>query len=296
MVKNILIAIGLPLLAFGIGISFMGFKRKIAARIQRRYGPPFHQPLLDIIKLLSKKSDISHGIIYDLGPMIALGASILTIFFIPIPGLKLLTGSADVIALLYIMVIGSLGMALGAGESANPNSSIGIARALTLMFGYDLPFVIVIISVLLKYHTTNLYAITQAQAGGHWAMWVLPLSAIVGFIVIYGAMGEHPFDVVTAPHEVATGPMAEYGGKHLGLLFIDHAFHLYIELALFVDLFMGGASNIGWFYVKMFVLFLIIVFFDEVLPRFRIDDAVRFYWRWPTIIALTSLIIVLIGG
>ncbi len=294
MVKNILIAIGIPLLAFSIGISLMMFKRKIAARIQRRYGPTFIQPLLDIFKLLSKEGNISHGVMYDLGPIIALAASMVVIFFIPIPGMKLLTGSADVIALLYIMVIGSLAMALGAGESANPNSSIGIARALTMMLGYDLPFVIVIISVVLKYHTTNLYAITQAQASGHWAMWFLPLSAIVGIIVTYGALGEHPFDVSIAPNEIATGPMAEYGGKHLGLLMINHAFHIYIEIALFVDLFMGGASNIFYFYAKMFVVFVVLIFFDEVLPRFRIDDAVRFYWRWPTILALIGLIIVLV--
>ncbi len=294
MVKDILIAIGIPLLAFSIGISFMMFKRKIAARIQRRYGPTFIQPLLDIFKLLSKQENISHGVMYDLGPIIALAASMTVIFFIPIPGMKLLTSSADIIALLYIMVIGSLAMALGAGEAANPNSSIGIARALTLMLGYDLPFVIVIISIVIKYHTTNFFAITQAQAAGHWAMWLLPLSAIAGIIVTYGALGEHPFDAPIAPHEVATGPMAEYGGKHLGLLMINHAFHIYIELALFVDLFMGGASNIFYFYAKMFVIFVLIIFFDEVLPRFRIDDAVRFYWRWPTILALIGLIIVLV--
>ncbi len=294
MVKDILIAIGIPLLAFSIGISFMMFKRKIAARIQRRYGPTFIQPLLDIFKLLSKQENISHGVMYDLGPIIALAASMTVIFFIPIPGMKLLTSSADIIALLYIMVIGSLAMALGAGEAANPNSSIGIARALTLMLGYDLPFVIVIISVVIKYHTTNFFAITQAQAAGHWAMWFLPLSAIAGIIVTYGVLGEHPFDAPIAPHEVATGPMAEYGGKHLGLLMINHAFHIYIELALFVDLFMGGASNIFYFYAKMFVIFVLIIFFDEVLPRFRIDDAVRFYWRWPTILALIGLIIVLV--
>ncbi len=294
MVKDILIAIGIPLLAFSIGISFMMFKRKIAARIQRRYGPTFIQPLLDIFKLLSKQGNISHGVMYDLGPIIALATSMTVIFFIPIPGMKLFTSSADVIALLYIMVIGSLAMALGAGEAANPNSSIGIARALTLMLGYDLPFVIVIISIVIKYHTTNFFAITQAQAAGHWAMWLLPLSAIAGIIVTYGALGEHPFDAPIAPHEVATGPMAEYGGKHLGLLMINHAFHIYIELALFVDLFMGGASNIFYFYAKMFVIFVLIIFFDEVLPRFRIDDAVRFYWRWPTILALIGLIIVLV--
>ncbi len=294
MVKNILIAIGIPLLAFSIGISLMMFKRKIVARIQRRYGPTFIQPLLDIFKLLSKQGNISHGVMYDLGPIIALAASMTVIFFIPIPGLKLFTGSGDVIMLLYLMVLGLLVMALGASEAANPNSSIGIARGLTLLIGYDLPFVIAIISVVMEYHTTNLYAITRAQAGGHWAMWILPLSAFAGIIATYGALGEHPFDIVTAPHEVATGPMAEYGGKHLGLFMINHAFHIYIEIALFVDLFMGGASNIFYFYAKMFVIFVIMIFFDEVLPRFKIDDAVRFYWRWPTILALIGLIIVLV--
>ncbi len=294
MVRTILIAIGIPLLAYGFGVSFMMFKRKIAARIQRRYGPTFIQPLIDTFKLLSKQENISHGIMYDLGPILALAASMTVIFFIPIPGMKLMTGSADLIALLYIMVIGSLVMALGAGESANPNSTIGIARALTLMLGYDLPFVIVVITLVMKYHTTDLYKIMQMQTGGHWALWLLPLSAIVGFIVTYGALGEHPFDVAVAPHEIATGPMAEYGGKHLGLLMINHAFHIYIELALFVDLFMGGASNLFYFYAKMFIIFVIYIFFDEVLPRFRVDDAVRFYWRWPTILALLGLIIVLV--
>jgi len=294
VMKEILTAVGIPLLAFSLGILLMMFKRKIIARIQRRYGPNFIQPLIDIFKLLAKKGNITHGVMYDLGPIIALAASVVVVFFIPIPGLKLMTGSADVIALLYIMVIGSLAMALGAGESANPNSSIGIARALTLMLGYDLPFVIVIVTLVLKYHTTNLYAIMQAQAGGSWAMWLLPLSAIAGIIVTYGALGEHPFDVAVAPHEVATGPMAEYGGKHLGFLMINHAFHIYIELALFVDLFMGGASNIFYFFAKMFVLFVLLTFFDEVLPRFKVDDAVRFYWRWPTVLALIGLIIVLV--
>jgi len=294
MVKMILIAIVAPLIAFAIGLSFMMIKRKVVARIQRRYGPTIIQPIFDIMKLLLKEDNISHGVIFSLGPIIAIAGSILSVFFIPIAGLNMLTGSGDLIALLYIMAIGSLGMALGAGDSANPNASIGISRALTLMFGYDLPLVIIVISVALQYHTTDLSAIVAAQANGHWALWSLPLSAIVGFVVTYGAMGEHPFDIITAPHEVATGPMVEYGGKHLGFLMINHAFHIYVEIALFVDLFLGGASNIFIFYIKMFAVFFIMMMFDEVLPRFKIDDAVRFFWKWPTVVALISLIIVLV--
>ncbi len=294
MVDKIFFAIIAPIFAFLVGLSFMMIKLKVSARIERRYGPPIIQPIYNILKLLLKEGNITHGVMYSLGPVIALAGSILTVLFIPVAGVKLFTGSGDLIALMYMMVIGSLGMALGAGESANPNASIGISRALTLMFGYDLPFVIIIISVVLYYHTTNLADIVAAQAHGHWALWSLPLSAIVGFVVSYGALGEHPFDIVTAPHEVATGPMVEYGGKHLGFLVINHAFHIYIEIALFVDLFLGGATNILWFYVKMFVVFFIMMMFDEVYPRFKIDDAVRFFWKWPTVVALISLIIVLV--
>ncbi|MGB9694517.1 MAG: respiratory chain complex I subunit 1 family protein [Caldisericaceae bacterium] len=296
MVEKILLAVLVPLFAFLVGIFLEGFKRKMVARIQRRYGPPIIQPLLDIIKLLAKKDNISHGVMYDLGPVLALSASILTVFFIPIPGFRLLSSSADLIALLYIMVIGSLAMALGAGEAANPNASIGIARALTLMLGYDLPFVIALSTVILKFNTSNIYDIVAAQNGLNWGAFLMPITAIVAFIATYGAMGEHPFEVVVAPQEVATGPMVEYGGKHLGFLMIDHAFHIYIELALFTDLFLGGASNLLYFFLKIFGLLILLTFFDTVYPRFRIENAVRFFWRWPTVFALIGLLIVMIGG
>ena len=296
MVEKILLAIFVPLFAFFVGIFLEGFKRKMVARIQRRYGPPLIQPLLDIIKLLSKKDNISHGVMFDLGPVLALSASILTIFFIPIPGFKLLSASGDLVALLYIMVIGSLAMALGAGEAANPNASIGIARALTLMLGYDLPFVIALSTVILKFNTTNLYDIVLAQSGLNWGAFLMPITAVVALIATYGAMGEHPFEVVVAPQEVATGPMVEYGGKHLGFLMIDHAFHIYIELALFTDIFLGGASNLLYFFLKIFGLLILLTFFDTVYPRFRIENAVRFFWRWPTVFALVGLFIVMIGG
>jgi len=285
-----------PILAFFIGIFLIGFKRKMVARIHRRYGPPLHQPLLDIIKLLAKKENISHGVMFDLGPVIALAASIMTVLFLPLPGFKLLSPHADLIAFLYIMVIGSLGMALGAGESGNPNASIGIARALTLMLGYELPLIIAGNTLVLKYGTTDLFKFMTAQSNFHWNLFLLPLTAIAGFIATYGAMGEHPFDVVVAPQEVATGPMVEYGGKHLGLLMIDHAMHVYIETALFVILFLGGASNLLTFILKQLGVIIVMTLIDTVFPRFRIENAVRYFWRWPTIIALAGLFLVYFGG
>jgi len=296
MVKEILTLIFTPILAFFVGIFLLGFKRKMVARIHRRYGPPLHQPLLDIIKLLSKKENISHGVMFDLGPVMYLGAAILTVLFLPIPGFKQLTPFGDLIAFLYIMVIGSLGMALGAGESGNPNASIGISRALTLMLGYELPLIIAGNTLVVKYGTTDLYKFMTLQSGFHWNLFLLPLTAIAGFIATYGAMGEHPFDVVVAPQEVATGPMVEYGGKHLGLLMIGMAISIYIETGFFVVLFLGGGANILTFILKQLGVIIVMTLFDTVFPRFRIENAVKYFWRWPTLIALVGLLIVYIGG
>ncbi|HDK25550.1 MAG TPA: hypothetical protein ENG48_00495, partial [Candidatus Atribacteria bacterium] len=46
----------LPIIAFIIGVFFLGLQRKIIARIHRRYGPPIYQPVIDIIKLFNQKT------------------------------------------------------------------------------------------------------------------------------------------------------------------------------------------------------------------------------------------------
>jgi len=105
----------------------MGLGRKITARLQRRYGPPLWQPLYDIAKLFSKRTNISHGLMMDFSVIILLGGTLLSLFFLPNPYFKDFLASADIIVLLYLLLLPSLGMALGVGEVANPNGSIGIS-------------------------------------------------------------------------------------------------------------------------------------------------------------------------
>ena len=57
----------MPLVAFVVGLGMVLMMRKIAARIQRRIGPPFLQPLYDIVKLYGKQTQISHGLIHEIG-------------------------------------------------------------------------------------------------------------------------------------------------------------------------------------------------------------------------------------
>ena len=109
-------------------------------------------------------------------------------------------------------------------------------------------------------------------------------------------LGEKPFDQPIAPHEIASGPMVEFGGKYLGMLMIWHAVAIIVELTLFIDLFFGGATNLLTWFIKILAVFIFALTINAVFPRFRIERAFGFYWKWPTIIAFLGLIYALYTG
>ena len=279
----------LPLIAFIIGVFFLGLARKIIARIQCRYGPPIYQPIIDIVKLVNQES-VSHGKIFDLGVVLSLAGSIILVLFIPFGGIAPLAASGDLLVVLYLMLLAPLGIALSGGQAANPNVSIGISRKMMLALGYEVPFLFVVLAVMTRYETTSLIEIVRIQQNSLWGVIYLPFSAIAYFMVLPAMLGIRPFDVVSAPQEIASGTAVEYGGKYLALTSIQHAFVIFINIALFVNLFLGG-GNPFIFFVKMLIVFILGLFINAVLPRLRTDQAIKYCWKWPTILALAGLII-----
>ena len=279
-----------PLIAFVVGVFFLGASRKITARIQRRYGPPIYQPVIDVVKLLTQES-ISHGVLFQLGVVLSVTGSILTVLLIPLGGICPLCSSGGLLLIIYLMLFAPLGMALGAGASANPNSSIGASRKMLLGLAYELPYLLVILAVMSHFKTVSIAQIVSQQQNGTWGALSMPLAFIAAFLILPAMLGLRPFDMVTAPQEIASGPLTEYGGKYLALIAIQGALHLFIVIALFVDLFLGGGSNLATFLLKVFIIFVAGVVINAVLPRTKIEDAIKFCWKWPTGLAVASLIL-----
>jgi len=281
--------------AFVIGIFFLGLFRKIMARIQWRYGPPIIQPFLDVIKLFHQDG-FSHGPVFDLGIILSLAGSIVLILFIPIGGICPLKSSGGLLAILYIMLFVPLGIAISGGEGANPNISIGISRKLILSLGYEIPFILILLTLMSYYKTISIAEIVDAQKNFQWSLFSpLFLSGIAYFMILPAILGLRPFDITGAPQEISSGPAVEYGGKYLGLFQIEHAFSLFIGIALFVDLFLGGGNFIS-FFLKMLVVFTLTVFVHAVFPRLRIEQAIRYLWQWPAVISFLGLILIQIIG
>jgi len=293
MINGILIGIGVAFFGFVLQTSVAGVNRKVVARVQKRRGPKWYQEFLDIFKLLSKRS-VSHGWIFDFGVIMALGGIIATAMFMPL--------TSDIVAFVdfdnffifvYLLAVGMLGMAMSASGSGNPLASIGVMRALTTMLAYEVPFMIVILTVIKLSGTSSLSGIAEFQqlASNNWFIIALPIGGIVAVMSLMGMLGKKPFETYIAPAEIASGPMVEYGGKQLGMLFIMHEITVFIEVSLFVHIFLGGAENIFLFIIKYFVVYTTLNIISSVYGRFKIDQVVLFFYKWPLIMAITQAFI-----
>ncbi len=295
---NILIGLGVALFGFVLQTSLGGINRKIIGRLQKRQGPRWYQEFIDIFKLLSKRS-VSHGWIFDFGVIMALGGIIATAMFMPITSRILAFENYDnFFIFVYLLAVGMLGMAMSASGSGNPWASVGVMRALTTMMAYEVPFLIVVMTIInLSGHSSLTEIMLYQQEVGHnWFIIALPLGGIVGVLALMGMLGKKPFETYIAPAEIASGPMVEYGGKQLGMLFILHEISVFIEVSLFVHLFLGGASNIFEFILKYAVVYTVVNLISNVNGRFKIDQVVTFFYKWPLAMAVVQAVIAIYLG
>ncbi|ANF23197.1 respiratory chain complex I subunit 1 family protein [Thermococcus piezophilus] len=306
MIEVALKALFILIYATFVGFMFMGIIRKVSARIHRRVGPPIYQPILDTIKFFGKKENITHGLIYDFGIIYALGATILALFFIPLGSVSILRAYGDLILITFLLEIPMLGIMFAAMSSGNPYAGIGAQRALLTMLAIQVPLGFAIIALAEFYGTFSTYEIVMAQQISGWSIIHLPLllAAIAYDIVLQAMFGKEPFDIMIAPGEISLGPMVEFGGKHMGILQIQHAIGLFAETLFFSNIFLGGAvitafaspilntiASLAILLVKQIAVLLIAVFVSTIFPRFTIDQAAKFYWKWPTIIAALGAIL-----
>jgi NADH-quinone oxidoreductase subunit H len=189
-----------------------------------------------------------------------------------------------------MMVFGSLGMALGAGQTGNPNSAIGVTRGLIQMVGFEIPWIMALVALMVQYKTTSVTGLLDIQSqSGTWMMFSSPFAFIAALLAMPGMFRYSPFDIVGAPAELASGPVSEFGGKYLSLMMTSGSVFAFVKLTLIVDLFLGGASNLIELVIKTFILYMYPVLWGAISPRFRTEQAVKYFWGWPLFFGLIAL-------
>ena len=280
------------------GLLVGAFVERVIAKVQGRIGIPYAQPFINILKNFFKRTAVSHGYMFYLGPVFRIAGGIGTLAFIPvIYGSEMFSNfsmAGDLFLVIYFMFFGQLGMALGAGESGHPYSAIGIARGLSQMTAYEVPFALAVISIVIQYDTLSITEIVAAQQGGwqNWTLftnWVATLAAMLAFL---GMTGYSPFDIFLAPQEIPIGPPTEFHSAFLSMLQTNRALFGATKLVLFMNLFFGGAT--GWveLMIKTLLIYMVAIVVGVAFPRFRVDQGIRFFLKIPTLIGIMSIIYV----
>ena len=289
-------------------LSLTWLERKTLGRLQRRLGPTrsgpmgLLQPVADGIKLLIKE-DItptsSEKAIFWAAPVIVVLSAFM--IWVTIPGAQNAVIKNLDLGLFYIIafsVIGILGLVLGGWGSANKYGTLGGLRAAAQLVSYEIPIIMVAVSVAMLAQSLDLREIVAAQ-GSYPFVLVQPLGLVVFFIAGLAEVGRTPFDIYHAESEIVGGPFVEYSGAHWSVFFLAEYINTFAIAALTVILFFGGWSGPGlegwweiiWFLFKVYLVLLVIFWIRGTFPRLRIDQLMAFAWK--VVVPLSFLTVVM---
>ena len=316
-------AIAVTIFGIVLGLSYKGIDRKLAAHMQGRIGPPLRQPFLDVRKLLVKENVVPENAIdwiFNLVPLLGLGATISILLFLPIGGLPaifdgFLSAKGDLLVILYLLILPTLALVIGGFSSGSPYATVGAQREMATMIAYEFPLAIIIISLAWRLSlvegVTNVFTMSTLLSTPIWSV-VGPLGFIGAIILLLALvivtpaeLSKIPFDSPEAETEIADGLMVEYSGRNLGMFYLADGVKMIAMGTLIIALFFpynlspflglssytGIAVDIVFYLVKLFLVLLFSVTLIRVaLARLKIDQIVYTYWVPLTLIGLVGLI------
>lgn len=302
------------LFCFLAGMLLCGIDRKLVAKMQKRVGPPILQPFYDFFKLCGKETIVpaaASKTTFLLAPLVGLAALVVIQLFIPVFQFSAFSGMADIIVILYLLLIPAMSIMLGGAASGSPYAGVGLSREMVTIISCELPLVLVLLAVgkavgsamgtglcfslsdIAAYQAANGCLITKIS--------MIP-AAVAMLMVIPGETGNHPFDAAEAETEICEGMLAEYSGAPLGVYKLSHAIKMLTLTSLFVALFLGGLGT-GIVILDGIILFVLCVvltavsisFVHAVTARLKIEQIFKYYWTVVSGLALISLVLAWYG-
>lgn len=317
-------------------LSLTWMERKTLARIQQRAGPSvvgphgLLQPVADAMKLATKEDIIpayADQLLFWAAPLFVVVPAFLIWVAIPFgDGLSVRVLDLGLLYLVAISGIGVVGLLMGGWASSSRYSMLGGLRAAAQLVSYEIPLVVVILSIAVLVQSLSLDAVIggntitvgentrelQGQGSIPFAF-VMPLGFVIFFIAGLAELGRTPFDIHHAESEVVGGPFVEYSGAHWAVFFLGEYLNTFVISALIVILFFGGWSwpsppesvfgtglsdattNLlggAWFLFKTYIVVAVIFWIRGTYPRLRIDQLMSFAWQVLIPLSFANLVLI----
>lgn len=289
VVQIAVVGVGGPLL--------LGLMRKVRSRLEGRRGAAIYQPLLDVRKLFSKQRvrPEESSWVFGAGPVVLVATTVAVVAVSPLATLHpALSQSSDFFAVVFVLLLGSVFLALGALDTGTAFGGMGSSRAMTVGALAEPALLVAILAMSIPTHTSNLPALVGIGLH-HPAVIASParILALGSFlIVILAESGRLPVDnpsthlELTMIHEAM---VLEYAGPDLGLTILGESMRLVFLLGLLMNLLVpwGVASRpgIALFALGLVALVLKVAFMGIAIAIFEVFSAKLRLFRLPELLA-----------
>ena len=289
-----------------MALSLAWVDRKLVALWQERVGPPWYQPVADLIKLLAKEDLTPLGTdeaVSSLLPIISMASTMTAGLFIPVGNTVVQSFQGDLIVVLFLLSIPSLAYFLAGWITPSVYGVIGGNRALLQHFAYEVPLLLGVAAPAVYSRSLTVMALVDAQRAYRWHVFALPLGFAIATLGLIGKLERGPFDIPHAKSEIGAGPLTEYSGRKLALWRLTVWLQTLLGINLLTAVYLGGADRM-WMqwgsavYLVKIVMFMVGLSFVQVLyARLRIDQMAEIGWRVLVPLGLLQMLVTIwMGG
>ena len=262
--------------------------RKLVALGHGRVGPPWFQPLADLVKLLAKEDISLRGVdpwASALLPMFSMACTLTASLLIPVGNHVVQSFEGDLIVALFLLSMPSLAYFLAGWITPSVYSVLGGNRSLLQYFTYEVPLLLGMAAPAVYSQSWRVMALVDAQRGYHWHLFVLPAGFAIATLGLIAKLERVPFDIPHAKTEVGAGPLTEYSGRKLALWRLTVSLQTLVGINLLTAIYLGGADRMwaqwgfGVYVVKVLIFMLGLASIQILYARPRIDQMADIGWR-----------------
>ena len=317
----------ITLMALG-PIAYVYVETKIAGFMQDRIGPKrvgphgLLQTVADAVKLMFKEAIYPAGadkMLFILAPCLVVLGAFLSFVVLPF-GSRLQAMDLNV-GLFYVVAVSSVstvGLIMAGWASNNKYALFGAMRSAAQIVSYEIPAVMVLLSVVILVGSLSLQDIVWAQHGGlvRWFLFryfpLMPVAFLIFFTAGLAECNRAPFDIPEAESELVAGFHTEYSGFFFAMFFLAEYTEMFVVSVVASVLFLGGwwaplpmlqAIPLGditiglgplWLVAKAWFLVFVMMWLRWTLPRLRVDQLM--YVAWKVLLPIALVLVVAVGG
>jgi len=309
-------------------IAYVYVETKIAGFMQDRIGPKrvgphgLLQTIADALKLMFKEAIYPAGadkMLFILAPCLVVVGAFLSFVVLPF-GSRLQAMDLNV-GLFYVVAVSSIstvGLIMAGWASNNKYALFGAMRSAAQIVSYEVPAVMVLLTVVMMVGSLSLQDIVWAQGGGlsRWFLFryfpLMPVAFVIFFTAGLAECNRTPFDIPEAESELVAGFHTEYSGFFFAMFFLAEYTEMFVVSVVASVLFLGGwwapipilqAIPLGdftiglgplWLVAKAWSLVFVMMWLRWTLPRLRVDQLM--YVAWKVLLPISMVLVVVVGG